>query len=257
MPVSDALQTDLSVHLPTGTTGLDQDAEWCIVETDGERRRVLFHDYAELYRTPGLYESLFYEKLECDSPQVVCSLLCEALEEQDRDAGDLSVLDVGAGNGMVGEVLAEVGAPTIVGVDIIEEALEATERDRPGIYDDYRIVDLTDVSPEDDAAFRGHRFNAMVTVAALGFGDIPPQAFAQAYDYVEDGGLIVFNIKDRFLESGDPSGFRRMVNELADEGRMKPLVRRRYRHRLSMTGKPLHYFAHVCEKRGPVPAHWL
>ena len=255
--MSDALQTDLSVHLPGGTTGLDQDAEWCIVETDGERRRVLFHDYAELYRTPGLYESLFYETLECDSPRVVCSLLEETMDEQGRDVRDMSVLDVGAGNGMVGEVLAEMGASTIVGVDIIEEALEATERDRPDVYDDYRVVDLTDLSPEDDAAFRDHHFNAMVTVAALGFGDIPPQAFAQAYDYVEDGGLVVFNIKDRFLESGDPSGFRRMVNELADEGCMKPLAQRRYRHRLSMTGKPLHYFAHVCEKRGPVPSHWL
>jgi len=254
--VSDALQTDLSVHLPRGTTGLDQDAEWCIVETDGERRRVLFHDYAELYRTPGLYERLFYDELGCDSPQVVCGLLREAMQEQGRDVSDLSVLDVGAGNGMVGEVLAEMGASTLVGVDIIEEAFDAAERDRPEVYDDYRVVDLTDVTTEDDEALRDHRFNAMVTVAALGFGDIPPQAFARAYDYVEDGGLIVFNIKDRFLESGDPSGFRRLVNELADDGRMKPLAQRRYRHRLSMTGKPLHYFAHVCEKRGPVPAHW-
>ncbi len=255
--MSDALQTDLNVHLPRGTTGLDQDAEWCIVETDGDRRRVLFHDYAQLYQTPGLYEGLFYDALECDSPQVVCGLLREAMLEQDRDIRDLSVLDVGAGNGMVGEVLAEMGASNLVGVDIIEEALEATERDRPEVYDDYRVVDLTDVSPEDDAALRDHGFNAMVTVAALGFGDIPPEAFAQAYDYVEDGGLIVFNIKDRFLESGDPSGFRKLVNGLADEGLLKPLAQRRYRHRLSMTGKPLHYFAHVCEKRGPVPAHWL
>lgn len=255
--MSDALQTDLNVHLPRGTTGLDQDAEWCIVETDGDRRRVLFHDYAELYRTPGLYEGLFYDALECDSPQVVCGLLREAMLEQGRDIRDLSALDVGAGNGMVGEVLAEMGASNLVGVDIIEEALEATERDRPEVYDDYRVVDLTDVSPEDDAALRDHGFNAMVTVAALGFGDIPPEAFAQAYDYVEDGGLIVFNIKDRFLESGDPSGFRKLVNGLADDGLLKPLAQRRYRHRLSMTGKPLHYFAHVCEKRGPVPAHWL
>ncbi len=255
--MSDALQTDLSVHLPRGATGLDQDAEWCIVETDGERRRVLFHDYAQIYRTPGLYERLFYEELECDSPQVVCSLLREAIQEQDRDIRDLSVLDVGAGNGMVGEVLAEMGASTIVGVDIIEEALEATERDRPDVYDDYRVVDLTDVPPEDDAALRSYGVNTMITVAALGFGDIPPEAFAQAYDYVEEGGLIVFNIKDRFLESDDPSGFRKLVNGLADQGRMKPLAQRRYRHRLSMAGEPLHYFAHVCEKRGDVPVGWL
>ena len=252
----DALQSDFNVHLPAGPAGLDQDAEWCILEVNGQRRRILLHDYDELYRVPGAYEQLFYAQLKCDSPRVVCSLIDAVLAEQGRSFEDLRVLDVGAGNGMVGERLADMGAETIVGVDIIEEALEATERDRPGVYDDYRVVDLTDVDAEDDAAFREHDFNALVTVAALGFGDIPPQAFAQAYDYVAEGGLIAFNIKDRFLEEGDESGFRTLVEGLADEGLMVPLAQRRYRHRLSTAGRPLHYVAHVAQKRGDVPASW-
>ena len=253
----EALKSDFSVHLPADPAGLDQDAEWCILETKGQRRRILLHDYDELYRIPGAYEQLFYEQLRCDSPRVVCSLLAEVVTEQGRSFEDLRILDVGAGNGMVGERLADMGAETLVGVDIIEEALEATERDRPGVYDDYRVVDLTNVDPVDDAAFREQDLNALVTVAALGFGDIPPPAFAQAYDYVAEGGLIAFNIKDRFLADDDKSGFRRLVEGLADEGLMVPLAERRYRHRLSTAGKPLHYVAHVAQKRADVPAGWV
>ena len=64
-------------------------------------------------------------------------------------AAKLRVLDVGAGNGMVGEELDRMGARHIVGVDIIPEAKEAAERDRPGVYDDYFVVDLTDVPAGD------------------------------------------------------------------------------------------------------------
>jgi len=121
----------------------DQDEEFCEVALHGETRRIRFHDYHELYAIPGLYEQLFYEKLKCDSPHTIATLLDEQLD--DDAAADLRVLDVGAGNGMVGEELDRMGAEHIVGVDIIEEAAEAAQRDRPGVYDDYFVVDLTDV----------------------------------------------------------------------------------------------------------------
>ena len=35
------------------------------------------------------------------------------------------------------------GVGTVVGVDILDEAANATERDRPDVYDDYVVVDLT------------------------------------------------------------------------------------------------------------------
>ena len=39
-----------------------------------------------------------------------------------------------------------------------------------------------------------------MTVAALGYGDIPPQAFAEAFNLISDHGWVAFNIKDRFLQ---------------------------------------------------------
>ena len=132
------------------------------------------------------------------------------------------MLDVGAGNGMVGEELDRMGAKHIVGVDIIPEAAEAAERDRPGVYDDYFVVDLTDVPAGELAGCEAHQFNCLTTVAALGFGDIPPEAFTTAYNLVEDGGLIAFNIKERFVTDGDRSGFEDLISTALDDGTHGP-----------------------------------
>lgn len=149
------------------------------------------------------------------------------------------VLDVGAGNGLVGEALREAGVGTVVGVDILPEAAEAAERDRPDVYEDYVVVDLT--QPVDLGTF-----DATTVVAALGFGDMPPTAFAGAFNMVVDGGLIAMNIKDEFLQEG---GFASFIEGLVDDGAMEVLSRRRYRHRLSVTGEELFYVAVVAVKR--------
>ncbi len=221
------------------------------METPEGRRRLRFHDYAELYEVPGLYERLFYEELECTSPETVCGLLDDVLTIRGDTPDALRVLDVGAGNGMVAEQLVELGAASVVGVDILEEAAMAAARDRPDVYDDYHVVDLTAPEPETDAALRKEHFTCLTTVAALGYGDIPPLAFAQAFDYVDDGGLVAFTIKERFVHPReDESGFSTLLRELHEAGRMETLVEHRYQHRLSVNGDPLHYVAYIAEKSG-------
>lgn len=234
---------------PQTKDGYAQDEEWCEIDIDGERRRIRFHDYHELYEVPGLYEQIFYDHLKCDSPRTVCSLLSKDLAGSGIDPGDLRVLDVGAGNGIVGEELTKLGVEAIVGIDIIDEAAAAAKRDRPGIYDDYLVADLTDLTAKEQRSLDESRFNCLVTVAALGFGDIPPEAFATAYNTVEPGGRIVFNIKERFIDDGDKSGFQSMIEAALEDGTIELKGERRYRHRLSLAGNPLHYVAMVAEKR--------
>lgn len=233
--------------------GFDQDQEWCEIVLDGETRRIRFHDYDEIYSIPGLYEHLFYELLECDSPRTVAELLGEQLADSGTDAGSLRVIEVGAGNGMVGRELAELGVRSIVGVDIIDEAKMAAERDRPGVYEDYLVLDLTNIPPDVKRRLEGHGFNCLVTVAALGFGDIPPNAFAEAYNLVEEGGLVAFNIKEDFIADGDGSGFSRLIRRGLAGGALEMRAERRYQHRLSVAGDPLHYVAIVAEKRADLP----
>ncbi len=254
--MSTASSPALIVHFPeAGST--TQDREWCEVESGGVSQRIRFHDYDEIYAVPGLYEKIFYDHLECGSPEEVVGLLAEHVEAAGVDPSTLSGIDVGAGNGLVGVELRKLGAGTLIGVDIIPEAEMAAERDRPEIYDDYRTCDLTALTSDERRAICAVKPNMLTCVAALGFDDIPPAAFAQAYELLEDDAWIAFNVKADFLAHGDETGFRRMIVQMLDDGSLEELGRRKYVHRLAMDGRPLDYVALVGRKRGPVPEGWL
>jgi len=246
-------EVDYALHLPSAGK-LDQDEEWCEVEVDGRRRRIRFHDYASIYKMPGLYERLFAERLECNSPRVVTELLGTELRASRVNPAALATLDFGAGNGMVGELLAGLGIGTIVGVDLLPEARDAAYRDRPGVYEDYLALDLTQLAASDRRDLMRHDFDLMVCVAALGFGDIPPLAFAEAFNLVGSPGWIAFNIRDRFLD--DDAGFGGFIARMFREGVLKERTRTCYTHRRSVDGQDLDYYAIIAEKHGDVPLDW-
>jgi hypothetical protein len=252
------LDTHFDLHLPPAQsgTGLDQDQEWCEIELDGERRRIRFHDYAAIYDVPGLYEHLFSELLECSSPDVVCDLLAAQMAADGADPRDLALLDVGAGNGMVAEAAAAFGVEEIVGLDLLPEARDAALRDRPGLYSDYLALDLTDMTVRERATLEKQDFSAMTCVAALGFGDMPPAAFAEAFNLVSTPGWLAFNLRERFLDDGDPAGFGAFIARMLDEGIIEERARKSYPHRRSVSGEPLSYLALVATKRDDVPMDW-
>jgi predicted TPR repeat methyltransferase len=249
------LGTCAGVRFPARDGQLDQDEEWCEARIDGQWQRLRFHDYHEIYPVPGLYEALFYKRLRCCSPQRVVGLLDDVLSDFPLAPEDLRVLDVGAGNGMVGEELRKFGVSRLVGVDIIAEARDAAERDRPGVYDAYHIADLTELDPVMHSQVQSEQLNCMTVVAALGYGDIPPAAFIAACNLVDTSGWLAFNLKEDFLdEDVDPSGFSGLIRRLRREGIIQVQAYRRYCHRLSMAGQPLHYVAMVATKQADIPA---
>src|SRR5918997_860073 len=99
--------SELLVSFPSsdGNVTMSQDREWCRVRLDEEERTIRFHDYAEIYAVPGLYE-------------------------------------------------------------------------------DYLACDLTRLGAEERERLCAHRPNCLSTVAALGFDEIPPRAFAEAYNLI-------------------------------------------------------------------------
>jgi hypothetical protein len=247
-----------AIHLPdVENAGIPQDHEWCEVVVGSQRRRIRFHDYGQIYDIPGLYERLFYDRLQCCSPSRVVRLLAEVMSDLGIRPGSLNVLDLGAGNGMVGDELRSLGANKIVGVDIISEAKKATLRDRPGIYRDYFVADMTRLVTSEEDKLREQNCNCLSTVAALGFSDVPPTAFATALSLIETPGLLTFNIKEDFLKEKDSTGFTRLIRQLSREEIIQIQAYRRYQHRLSMTGRPLYYVAMVARKLEDVPAQML
>jgi SAM-dependent methyltransferase len=162
------------------------------------------------------------------------------------------VLDLGAGNGIVAEELAEAGVRHFVGIDIIPEAAKAADRDRPGLYTEYVVADLLDMERAARARIGAQRLNALTCVAALGFGDIPPEVFCEALRQVETPSLVAYTIKDAFLGEKDESGFSELVERLERDGSLVTITTERYQHRLNWAGEPLHYVAVLAEKRGDV-----
>jgi predicted TPR repeat methyltransferase len=251
---SERTDGNLLVALPEPSLSMTQDAEWCVVRDNGSWRQIRFHDYDELYSVPGLYEKVIYDILHCNSPNVVCRQLEAELSRTGTPVRALRVLDLGAGNGMVGEELADLGAEFIVGVDIIEEAAKATRRDRPGVYHAYHVVDMTALDEPRWQELAAYGFNALTCVAALGFGDIPPRAFVAAYNLVRPGGWVAFNIKEDFLSNGDCSGFAGLMRRMVADGTFELRQRKRYQHRLATDRHPLHYVAIVGVKQRNVSA---
>lgn len=239
---------NLQIEYPSKECMLEQNEEWFHLMTEDGQECIRIHEYDRVYDVPGLYEEVVYNKLQCDSPQVITGLLKETMEKYGEGDASLRVLDFGAGNGIVGECLQEtIDTETIVGIDIIDEAKKAVKRDRPEIYDGYYVMDLSQPDDKDTQTLERWNFNALVTVAALGFGDIPAQAFINAFNIVENNSWVVFNIKDRFLSDTDDTGYSEMMQKMFGQS-LNVYRKHHYCHRLSMAGDPLHYYAIVGRK---------
>ncbi len=237
--------------------GLPQDEEWCEVEVDGHWKRIRFHDYDQVYSVPGLYETIFYRTLRCNSPNRVSNFLNDVMSELGIDAGSVRALDVGAGNGMSGEALQSLGIRKIVAVDVLNEAKAACMRDRPWVYDHYLAANLIQLNEETHQFLVNYRFNVLCTIAALGFGDIPPLAFFNAFNFIADGGLVAFNIRDEFLKKTSGSPFSRLITSMMEQEYIELEVLKRYQHRLNTRGEPLYYVGIVARKNRSMPIEIL
>lgn len=243
---------DFSIEFPNDARNLSQDEEWFVFRENGRSRRLRIHDYAELYKVPGLYEALVYDRLRCDSPRRLAALLDSALEDWAQGPEDLRVLDLGAGNGIVAEHLRNLGVSYSVAVDLLPEAAQAALRDRPELYTDYLVADLTRLDARQEGQLRRHELNCLVSVAALGFGDIPVEAFAEAFNAIACPGWLALTIKEDFLHDQE-NPFARLVGGMIDQRLIQVQAFLRYRHRISSTGEQLFYVALVARKHRRIP----
>ena len=255
---SESMKERYRIKFPRSSTGeLAQDEVFFSLIENGETRRLRFHDYDEIYKRPGLYEQMFYDRLKCNSPAKVSDLLQRALNTVREPVNELRVLDLGAGNGMMGEALKREGVARLVGADIIPEARDAAYRDRSEVYDDYYVADFAKLDSDMLDELREWSFDCLTCVAALGFGDIPPRAFFNAMKLVRTDGWLAFNIKETFLDHTEHTGFSRLVRELIFSKYLDIYHLELYRHRLSMEGTQLFYYALVGRLTSSIPLTFL
>lgn len=239
---------------PADVRELCQDEVYFYLLEAESRKKFRLHDYDRIFQIPGLYEQVVYERLKCQSPKVVMDVLRDSVSQSHQRLNELRVLDLGAGNGMAGEELKSQGVSRLVGVDIISEARAATERDRPGVYDAYYVMDFARLSEDERDELNSWSLDCLISVAALGFGDIPAQAFLAAFNTIGKDGWVAFNIKETFLDRSDDSGFSQLIRELIFSEYLDLYQLRRYRHRFSIEGEPLYYFALGGKKTADVSA---
>lgn len=233
---------------------LAQDEAFFLLKEDGRELKIRFHDYDQIYDRPGLYEQLYYQRLRCASPRKARDLLVKVLQDNRIELNELRVLDLGAGNGMVGELL---DAARVVGVDISECARKACERDRPDAYDAYYVADMSRPDPAWSAEMKSWNLDCLTCIAALGFGDIPVPAFANAFNLIQQSGWVVFNIKETFLQESDRSGFSMLVKHLLVSDTLQVHHLERYKHRISIDGRPLFYYVLVGRKGADIGSRML
>ena len=112
----------------------EADGEYLGLGGRGSEEVVHLHDYERLYRVPGLYEHVVQVLLECRSPQVAAQALGRSLRQLSLNPAHVTVLDLGAGTGLVGELVRGLGIASVVGLDALPAARVACSRDRPGVY---------------------------------------------------------------------------------------------------------------------------
>ena len=222
-----------------------QDEEWAVVRVGNSWRRIRLHDYDEVFTVPGLYDLWVYDVLQCRSPAEVRTLLQDVLKHEGVDPGALTLLDLGAGNGCVAEEMLAIGFRRMIGLDLLPEAKTAAERDRPGLYSDYVCGDLCNPNESMNTLLAQHEYTALTCVAALGFGDIPPQVFTAALKQLEDQAIVAFTIRSDFMEEEADSPFGKLIRGLEADGTLGTLAQRTYVHRTDASGRPIHYTAIV------------
>ncbi len=145
----------------------------------------------------------------CPGAVVVSGLLLDAIE---RPPTRLTLLELGADDGRCGKLLARRGVATLIAVD------PAPVPDRPRLYADTIVGDLTALRPDQRARLDRHRFDGLVSATGLGVRGVAPSEFVEALDRVGRGGWICVAVDASAFEPGDPSGFGVLIRALAVRG---------------------------------------
>lgn len=176
--------------------------------------------------------------------------------------GPLNILDVAAGNGIVGAELRKQladkpGIRSLIGTDLLESARSAALRDRPNVYDDYIVADLT--RPQESQLPTSS--DVVVICAALGpgYGDLPLEAVDGAIGLLREGGLLALTVNAGNRRIGSSPRWQNFMASINESGGghwecLEEVVRRKYKHRKNVQGEWIEYMALIFKKVTPQTA---
>ncbi len=121
------------------------------------------------------------------------------------------VLDAGAGTGLVGEVLADLGYRDLVAIDLSKGMLD--EARSKNVYSELHQMVLGERLDFDSGLFDG-----VISVGVFTQGHAPAGAFDELIRVTKPGGHVVFSLRTDVYEEG---GFRAKQQELEAQGKWK------------------------------------
>lgn len=124
---------------------------------------------------------------------------------------EASILDAGAGTGLVGKFLAEKGYKDIVAIDLSPGMLE--EARKKNVYQAFhRMVmgEQLDFSP--------NYFDAVISIGVLTVGHAPASSLDELLRITKPGGHIVFSLRPDVYRD---NGFKQKQDGLEAEGKWK------------------------------------
>ncbi|MCR9256514.1 MAG: class I SAM-dependent methyltransferase [Alphaproteobacteria bacterium] len=126
---------------------------------------------------------------------------------------DIEILEVGAGTGLAGQALHDLGYRVIDAVDVIQEMLD--EAAKKGIYRSLTVADIR--APLD---FPARSYDAMVSVGTFSINEILPDHLLPLMGLVKPGGLLCFTVNEIVFDDRDYRGF---FDRLAADGTAETL----------------------------------
>lgn len=221
---------------------VDEDADVAVVQDGGTERRVGLHDYAGLYAVPGLYEAVYFEVLGGGSPHLLADVL-EAVLPSDERAGR-RVLDVGAGTGLVGELLHGRGFRTVYATDLEPQSAVAVLRDRPQVHAGARTLNLDALTAEDRAWLAEVAPDVVTVAGAIGYGHLPASCLQAVTELVGPGALLAITVAPQFDDAPELAGHAAVLRSPAWE----EVLRREGVHRRTAAGDILPVLALVLRR---------
>ena len=140
------------------------------------------------------------------SPTIVSALITRYLTPTDG-----TLLDAGAGTGIVGEILAPLGYKDLVAIDLTQSMLDLANC--KGLYRDLRRMVLGE-----RLDFPDNSFAAALAAGVFTAGHAPPESFDELVRITKPGGYIIFTIR---MEAYYKQGFKEQQDALERAGKWR------------------------------------
>ena len=162
-------------------------------------------DSIKLYKKwAQTYDSDFALDSSYQSPKKISSFF----EKYSKNT-DTPILDVGAGTGLVGELLNVKGKKEIIGIDISSEML-----DQAKLKDCYTSLIEADITRK--IPLKNNSIGAVVSAGTFTHGHVGPEAFDELLRITKPGGLFVLSINSKvFIKGGFQEKFLNIKDKIS------------------------------------------